>query len=211
MLEHLLKQGLSVSEARRRIKATIENTINNLQTSDNKVSPLLNKLADVTLTKCSENLPSSIRKRPVISKQRDWPEKKIIKDEPGTEIAKIEERNPEVLAKKILAQGRNLENKAKILSPRKSSSENPPPAVEVRRIPENKMEYPKYDIGSSLNNELVLPSHPRSRSSEQTEDVPTYHTNKMSSAPRAEQFEDRLKTIIHSVIQIFPFYVQFQL
>ena len=118
-----------MSDARRRVKVTIENTINALQSADNKVSPLLNKLADVTLTKC-EQLPSStqIRKRPVIAKQRDWPEKKIIKDEIisvppptsssqafSTEVAKIEEKNPEMLAKKIIAQGRSLE-KSKITS-----------------------------------------------------------------------------------------------
>ena len=113
---------MSMSDARRRVKVTIENTINALQGADNKVSPLLNKLADVTLTKC-EQLPSStqIRKRPVIAKQRDWPEKKIIKDEnipsSGTiitsEVAKIEEKNPEMLAKKIIAQGRSLESKSK--------------------------------------------------------------------------------------------------
>ena len=84
--------------------------------SDKNVSPLLNKLADVTLTKC-EQLPSStqIRKRPVVAKQKDWPEKKI-KDEMG----KIDEKNPEVLAKKIIAQGRNLEKSKSslLLSPR---------------------------------------------------------------------------------------------
>lgn len=245
MLDHLLKQGLSMSEARRRIKITIENTINDLQGSDNKVSPLLNKLADVTLTRC-EQLPSStqIRKRPVVTKQRDWPEKKIIKDEMppaasavanwSPEMAKIEERNPEMLAKKIIAQGRSLESKSKILSPRSSKDSQAPvvcaptsssapmpsapppsaplPAVEVRRIESNnKHDYPRLDLSSTLNNvqsqrdnggnePLVLPAHPRSRSSDQTEDIPTYHTNKMSSAPRAPQFEDRLKTIIHSVL-----------
>ena len=39
---------------------------------------------------------------------------------------------------------------------------------------------------------LVLPPHPRSRSSEHTED--------MSSTSRAEQFEDMLKTVINSVL-----------
>ena len=63
MLEHYLKQGLSMSEAKRRVKITIENTINALQVSDNKVSPILNKLSDVTLTKCSEQIPQ-IRKKP---------------------------------------------------------------------------------------------------------------------------------------------------
>merc|ERR1712223_1131333 len=159
MLEHLLKQGMNMSDARRRVKVTIENTINALQGADNKVSPLLNKLADVTLTKC-EQLPTStqIKKRPVIAKQRDWPEKKIIKDEnipsSGTiitsEVAKIEEKNPEMLAKKIIAQGRSLESKSKdrttsattMLSPRKQEviTPQPPPRtsgtveVEVRRI-----------------------------------------------------------------------------
>ena len=121
---------MSLTDARRKVRVTIENTINALQGGDNKVNPLgnqiLNKLADVTLTKCEQpptattQILTQIRKRPVIAKQRDWPEKKIIKDEnipsSGTiisEVAKIEEKNPEMLAKKIIAQGRSLESKSK--------------------------------------------------------------------------------------------------
>ena len=47
---------------------------------------------------------------------------------------------------------------------------------------------------------LVLPEHPRSRSSGSAPEDINYHTNKMASTPRAEQFEDRLKTIINSVL-----------
>ncbi len=207
MMDHLLKQGYSMPEARRRVKLTIENTINSLMqgSTENKPNLLLNKLADVTLTKCND--PSGnlqIRKRPVIAKQRDWPEKKLIKDEAN------EEKNPEVLAKKIIAEGRSLESSSMTMKANKTT-----PAVEVRRIEGQPrlVDLPRVDLSSSLSNMqsqnnqqqaqepmLVLPPHPRSRSSEHTEDIPTYHTNKMSSAPRAEQFEVRLKTIIHSVL-----------
>ena len=47
-----------MTDARRKVRTTIENTINALQGGDNKVNPLgnqiLNKLADVTLTKCEQ-------------------------------------------------------------------------------------------------------------------------------------------------------------
>merc|ERR1719414_2456143 len=139
MIDHLLKQGMTVGDAKRRVKLTIENTINALQGSDKNVSPLLNKLADVTLTKC-EQLPSStqIRKRPVVAKQKDWPEKKI-RPEEWQEMTKIEEKNPEMLAKKILAAGRTMENstsKSLLLSPRSKDPlvQRGSVEVEVRRI-----------------------------------------------------------------------------
>ena len=224
------------------------NYYSNFLGSDKNVSPLLNKLADVTLTKC-EQLPSStqIRKRPVVSKQKDWPEKKI-KETDSFDIAKIDEKNPEVLAKKIIAQGRNLEKSkgsAMLLSPRSKDPLLPRSSVEVevRRIEQppapppqqpqqppppsaappagpRLVDLPRVDLTSSLaasanvqskaamnltplqdnQNELILPPHPGSRSSDHTEEIAPYHANKMSSTPRAEQFEDRLKTIIHSVL-----------
>lgn len=230
MIDHLLKQGMTVGDAKRRVKLTIENTINALQGSDKNVSPLLNKLADVTLTKC-EQLPSStqIRKRPVVAKQKDWPEKKI-KDE-NNMVGKIDEKNPEVLAKKIIAQGRNLEkskSSAMLLSPR---SKDPMVArssveVEVRRIeqPARLVDLPRVDLTKNLaqqnhhsspninlppdnnqNNEpaLVLPAHPRPGSTTSSEAGRPNHML-IRSTPKAEQFEDRLKTIIQSVLSEDP-------
>ena len=187
-----------MTDARRKVRVTIENTINALQGGDNKVNPLgnqiLNKLADVTLTKCEQpptattQILTQIRKRPVIAKQRDWPEKKIIKDEIlavgsqiiPTEVAKIEEKNPEMLAKKIIAQGRSLEKSkvdhhrtssgssataATLLSPRKQEVITPQPQrssgtveVEVRRIEQQQqqqnrvVDLPRVDLTSTLNN-----------------------------------------------------------
>lgn len=102
----------------------------------------------------------------------------------------------------------------------------------------SKLELPKMDISMSMltsgmiptnDQQLILPSHPHSRSgsSDPNENV-TFASQKMSSTPRAEQvktspniiklvstfyerclihylllffqFEDRLKTIIHSVL-----------
>ncbi len=293
------------------------------------VAPLLNKLSDVTFTKCSstaavltsaspsassaaaaaaaaavtsEQITTQIRKRPRehVHKQRDWPEKRAktagAGDWHATTMAKIEEKNPEVLAKKILEQGRTLEKShlhhhnhhhhrtaaaTLTISPTKSSSQQqqhyhnsgfPPhhsghlgaPGVEVRKIeapmlsppppsqhqhqqhynrsPPGKpgailppgdlppgagrppiVDLPKMDLSMSIAAApssssgapppppssgvapppppLVLPPHPDSRSpsSEQTDDL-TYQKSKMSATPRAEQFEDRLKSIIHSVL-----------
>ena len=192
----LIFLGMSLTDARRKVRVTIENTINALQGGDNKVNPLgnqiLNKLADVTLTKCEQpptattQILTQIRKRPVIAKQRDWPEKKIIKDEIlavgsqiiPTEVAKIEEKNPEMLAKKIIAQGRSLEKSkvdhhrtssgssataATLLSPRKQEVITPQPQrssgtveVEVRRIEQQQqnrvVDLPRVDLTSTLNN-----------------------------------------------------------
>lgn len=91
------------------------------------------KLSDVTLTKCEQSLPLStqIRKRPrdQINRQKDWPEKRhkafppqannvgsVKESSPSKqsnwthpEVTKIEEKNPEILAKKIIEQGRSLE------------------------------------------------------------------------------------------------------
>ena len=174
---------------------------------------------------------------------------------------KIEEKNPEVLAKKILEQGRNLERSKTLLSPQSV----PPPSrhltqsVEVRRIEapihhqqqqptsssssykqtssasqhhqlditryehrqlppgqqqqqrSDMVDLPKMEMNMSLvssgmgpmNTEppLVLPPHPpsRSASSDLNDDV-TFSSSKMSSTPRAEQFETRLKNIIQSVL-----------
>ena len=77
----------------------------------------------ISRKKLLSNFSTQIRKRPVVAKQKDWPEKKI-KDE-NNMVGKIDEKNPEVLAKKIIAQGRNLEkskSSAMLLSPRSKVS-----------------------------------------------------------------------------------------
>ena len=122
-------------------------------------------MSDVTLTKCEQSLPLStqIRKRPRdhTNKQRDWPEKRHktipltnnivpLKDSSPTKAGnwsqtelKIEEKNPEALAKKIIEQGRNLEKSKStdaigILSPRSINNvchATPKTgAVEVRKV-----------------------------------------------------------------------------
>jgi len=162
----------------------------------------------------------------------------------------IEEKNPEVLAKKILEQGRNLERTKTLLSPQSLPSSRHPlssQSVEVRKIetpvqhqqqqtsyktqhaqlqpdptryehrqlppsqqPHHLVDLPKMEMNMSLVNTgmgpaneapLVLPPHPpsRSASSELNDDI-TFSSSKMSSTPRAEQFETRLKNIIQSVL-----------
>eukprot|EP00095_Tigriopus_kingsejongensis_P006310 maker-scaffold61_size441589-snap-gene-3.32 protein:Tk06310 transcript:maker-scaffold61_size441589-snap-gene-3.32-mRNA-1 annotation:"histone h3" len=236
----------------------------------NRVAPLLNKLSDVTFTKCgSEQVSTQIRKRPreQTHKQRDWPEKRCKAGghasgvssgppSPSGVVAKIEEKNPDMLARKIIDEGRTLERRTSAatltISPTKSRSYRdsfPPhhpvggplpvgagPGVEIRKLetisppyhrapqgapmqrPNSIVDLPKIDLAASLANStshhhlptssssglgLHLPPRPdsRSRSSERTgEGDVSFAKSKMSTTPRAEQFEDRLKTIIHSVL-----------
>ncbi|XP_059099088.1 histone-lysine N-methyltransferase, H3 lysine-79 specific-like [Tigriopus californicus] len=260
-----------------------------------KVAPLLNKLSDVTFTKCGgEQVSAQIRKRP--QKQRDWPEKRsklsaAASPPPSSPtawvptsssiVAKIEEKSPEMLARKIIDEGRTLEKQPAhqrpssaatlTISPTKANrsfhrdtfpphhsvgasgasgttgarSHHPPGMVEVRKIePMSPPSYPTMAVGSAVDlpkidlaasmaassashhhnhahhplhhqphghasvhpEGLLLPPHPdsrsRSRSSEHTLDGGdvSFAKSKMSTTPRAEQFEDRLKTIIHSVL-----------
>ena len=201
--------------------------------------------SDVTLTKCGE-ITTQIRKRPreQAAKQRDWPEKRsktggttVLDCWPSSTtasdgpVAKIEEKNPEMLAKKIIEQGRSLERRtsaATILSPTKNHHSSS--SVEVRKLDSSppysrtklptattmpsvsatvaamsssSVTLPKVDLNiPPHHHQLVLPPHPdsRSRSSEQTVDEMSFGKSKVSTTPRAEQFEDRLKTIIHSVL-----------
>ena len=323
------RKDLHPSKIREYVKRELEATTNGMGMSS-AVAPLLNKLSDVTFTKCSssaamvtsavsgagganapgtgavgaagsssisEQITTQIRKRPreQIHKQRDWPEKRAktgsAADWPSSStisMAKIEENNPEALAKKILEQGRSLEKSSHhrtsaatlTISPTKGSNHKssfPPhhlgaPGVEVRKIeppsssppppvssassfhrhpakhgggvhiqppPPNApahptsrsaglvVDLPKIDISMSMGAAttstsitpsgggmgngpplpqqqqppLVLPAHPdsRSQSSDHTDDL-TFAKSKMSATPRAEQFEDRLKSIIHSVL-----------
>ena len=319
------RKDLHPSKIREYVKRELE-TANGMSS----VAPLLNKLSDVTFTKCSssaamvtsavsgtggatagvaappgvgsggpstssisEQITTQIRKRPreQIHKQRDWPEKRAKtaaaasgdwSSAAATSMAKIEENNPEALAKKILEQGRSLEMSSHhrtsaatlTISPTKGSNQKssfPPhhlgaPGVEVRKIeppgsssppppppfsrviaktsggvhiqpssqgppihPTSRsaglvVDLPKIDISMSMGaatstssvagNQssasqppppppppLILPPHPdsRSQSSDHTDDL-SFAKSKMSTTPRAEQFEDRLKSIIHSVL-----------
>ena len=256
LFETMIKTGLTPTEVRQIVRKQIEAAVNGLvavaegkQPGDTRVTPLLNKLSDVTLTKCpSDQLPSStqIRKRPR-DKQKDWPEKRhkpVVAGKEWPEI-KTEEKSPDALAKKIIEQGRSQE-KSKI-----GSLSIAPSPVEVRKLetrpmtapvhhqpppppppraaaptlplppPQPTMQppapptsggLPKIDLAAALSNAgrhaaeehppLVLPPHPdsRSRSSEQTAEDMSYASTKVNSTPRAEQFEDRLKTIIRSVL-----------
>ena len=181
------------------------------------VAPLLNKLSDVTFTKCSssaamvtsavsasgagagsaasgvggaagsasisEQITTQIRKRPreQIHKQRDWPEKRAktgssAADWPSsstTSMAKIEDRDPEALAKKILEQGRSLEKSSHhrtsaatlTISPTKGTNHKssfPPhhlgaPGVEVRKIEPPSSSPPPTSAASSFNRHPAKP------------------------------------------------------
>lgn len=281
------KNGVLLSQAQ--IKDIVQKEIDAILKSKplprSKGPPMLNKLSDVTFTKCGEQVTTQIRKRSkeMAAKQRDWPEKRrrISSTEwkdPGrvSPQVKIEEKNPELLARKIIEQGRNLERKTSAatltISPTKGHGlpphQNYTSPAEIRKIDSVSPSYsaarrvsltsppgsmlppsnpfggrpqqlpptrslpmssaspivtssssslsvalPKVDLSATMQASssrgyppMALPPHPesRSRSSEQTAEELSFGKSKMSSTPRAEQFEDRLKTIIHSVLSSDP-------
>ncbi|CAB4066709.1 DOT1L [Lepeophtheirus salmonis] len=171
------------------------------------VTPLLNKLSDVTFTKCpppEETLtsPQKRSKDQMPPKHRDLHRKRQISS--WNESVTIEPRPYE---------------KANIISPggvevRRIDS----PAVSSYDISPSKqqsssrlVDLPKIDLAQSMqavNNgvsgsraDITLQSHPDSRSnSSEHIDETNFAKSKVCTTPRAEQFQDRLKTIIHSVL-----------
>jgi hypothetical protein len=194
-----------------------------------KVSPLLNKLSDVTLTKCGAAGVGSAemirkRSREMAPKQRDWPEKRSKVSAGGDWAPSYEDRNGE---------GARTSAATLIISPSKQQQQHldlrkmevvSPPSAQGQlqgyypgyypqkgpAAPMKSVELPRVDLGGMMGSRettvpaLILPPHPRpdsrSRSSEHTAEDTSYTKSKVSSTPRAEQFEDRLKTIIHSVL-----------
>lgn len=112
------------------------------------------------------------------ARSQDWP------DVP--DIAKIEEQNPEILAQKILEKGRMIEASKLSANCNKFSSNKPLYQNNQKVLP-------------ARNNNMPAPSPVTKRS--KVSNYPNLMANqKLQEPPRIANFEDRLKSIITSVL-----------
>lgn len=176
----------------------ISSTLSQRKKLHNQVSRLENELLALEKTSEDRKQTNILSNKPlpaVISKQsrksrdyrtrsQDWP------DVP--DIGKIEEQNPEILAQKILETGRKIEasklfcktNYVNFESKERNSSSK-------SNLPQNQRQ------SSKVNNNMPAPMHVKRHSSKSTY---IYNTNRISEPPRVVNFEDRLKSIITSVL-----------
>ena len=148
-----LRQGQARDMVRREIDMVMSGAvIGTSSRHDPKVAPLLNKLSDVTFTKCPNNanttaigsgaeITTQIRKRPRESnqKQRDWPEKRCRLDDPEMASRKIIEDSPMSTDPGIIHHQRKTSAATLTISPTKQqhherSVSHPSTPVEVRKI-----------------------------------------------------------------------------
>lgn len=126
---------------------------------------------------------ASRKAREYRTRSQDWP------DVP--DIGKIEEQNPEILAQKILETGRKIE--ASKMVGNKSNFTN----IDVKeRNLKNHIQMNQRPIPRVNNN---MPA-PVSVSKRCTKVAANYSSNRTSEPPRVVNFEDRLKSIITSVL-----------
>ncbi|XP_011339395.1 histone-lysine N-methyltransferase, H3 lysine-79 specific isoform X3 [Ooceraea biroi] len=113
------------------------------------------------------------------SRSKEWP------DVP--DIGKIQENNPEILAQKILETGRQIEAGRKQPTNRQSTSGNS--SSSRTRLPQASLSF----SGTSASISSTQPIQAANK------DVPS-RTTSMQEPPRVANFEDRLKSIITSVL-----------
>ena len=115
---------------------------------------------------------SSRKNREGRSRSQEWP------DVP--DIGKIQENNPEILAQKILETGRQIEA-GRILNRQNSSTSS-----------NSRTRLPQASLSFSTTSSSISSSQPQINNKEAT--------NRTQEPPRVANFEDRLKSIITSVL-----------
>ncbi|XP_019765115.1 histone-lysine N-methyltransferase, H3 lysine-79 specific isoform X2 [Dendroctonus ponderosae] len=152
------------------------------------------KQAQVLLSTRQQQIPAKVsrKSREYRTRSQDWPE--------VPDIAKIEEQNPEILAQKILETGRKIEA-SKQLSSITTNKTSPypthkPTASNQKTIVRNNMPapLPVSKRQKTVHNfaPTIIATNPNNASNNQLQ--------KVQEAPRIANFEDRLKSIITSVL-----------
>ncbi|XP_022901113.2 histone-lysine N-methyltransferase, H3 lysine-79 specific isoform X1 [Onthophagus taurus] len=167
----------------------ISSTLSQRKKLHNQVSMLENEV--LSLEKSSEerkqaqalnvrqqNSKVSRKSRDYRTRSQEWPE--------VPDMVKIEEQNPEILAQKILEKGRMLE--ASKMSSNKPVTKNHTTNGNGQRSSRNAMPAPQaVSKRAKLNNYQQNP-------------INTINTSRSQEPPRITNFEDRLKSIITSVL-----------
>lgn len=182
--EFILREISSTLSQRKKLHCQVTRLENELlileKTNDDRkqANVLPNKPQPAAINKQSR------KSRDYRTRSQDWP------DVP--DIGKIEEQNPEILAQKILETGRKIEA-SKLLS--KSNYVNFD-CKERNSLLKNNLSQNQRQ-SSKLNNNMPAPMHIKRNSSKAAF---IYNTNRISEPPRVVNFEDRLKSIITSVL-----------
>lgn len=144
----------------------------------------------------------SQRKRDLRSRSQEWP------DVP--DIGKIEENNPEILAQKILETGRQIEagkllknkelEKKTLLSVATCGPDSvlmpAPSAIKAQNQRAGSQQpSPQQQLQQQLPQQVAVPKNTNSPNNSSSSGVP-----KMQESPKVVNFEDRLKSIITSVL-----------
>lgn len=153
----------------------LENELSTLEKMEER------KQAQMSLKTQSQGINKSSRKsRDYRIRTQDWP------DVP--DIGKIEEQNPEILAQKILETGRKIEASKMIVNMNKSNEENNKDRSNIHKnYSQNRQ---KVNMPAPISN--VKQRCPKTQNN--------YNQNRTSEPPRVDNFEDRLKSIITSVL-----------
>lgn len=141
----------------------------------------------------TSNIKSSRKSRDYRTRSQDWP------DVP--DIGKIEEQNPEILAQKILETGRKIEASKMVNNTSKSSSLENKERNNHKMYSQQNQRQPSKINTSNTNNNNTNNNMPAPMSVSSKRSKPNnYNQNRIPEPPRVVNFEDRLKSIITSVL-----------
>ncbi|CAG9759880.1 unnamed protein product [Ceutorhynchus assimilis] len=152
------------------------------------------KQTQVTLSARQQQAPAKVsrKSREYRTRSQDWPE--------VPDIAKIEEQNPEILAQKILETGRKIEaSKLSAITNHKNSSY----PIHNKPLPNNPKGIVKNNMPAPLpvsKRQKTLHNYPATIVSTSSSNTANNQIQKVQEAPRIANFEDRLKSIITSVL-----------
>ncbi|XP_011696604.1 PREDICTED: histone-lysine N-methyltransferase, H3 lysine-79 specific isoform X2 [Wasmannia auropunctata] len=188
--DYLLKEISATLSQRKRLHSQVsklEHELNVLERTSNEkqAAAIAQQQKDATGSKHSQNLHhggqqqsskngTTRKSREGRSRSQEWPE--------VPDIGRIHENNPEILAQKILETGRQIEA-GRISNPRQSGNSN------------SKTRLPQASLSFSTSSSI---SSTQSQSQTTNKDVP--NTHRTQEPPRVANFEDRLKSIITSVL-----------
>lgn len=162
----------------------LENELNSLEKIEER------KQATMSLKTQPQSIKASRKSRDYRIRTQDWP------DVP--DIGKIEEQNPEILAQKILETGRKIEA-SKMIVNTKNNSEEMKDRSNVHKSYSHQSRHSQKANSSNMPAPMAVS---KQRCTKSTSSSNNNYNNQIrtSEPPRVVNFEDRLKSIITSVL-----------
>lgn len=179
--ELVLREISSTLAQRKKLHSQVsrlENELNSLEKIEERKCQ-----AQMSVKTPPQNIKSSRKSRDYRIRTQDWP------DVP--DIGKIEEQNPEILAQKILETGRKIEASKMIVNPKDD--------LKDRSNIHKNYSHQNRQQKTTNNNNMPAPM-PVSKQRGSKPASNNNATSRTSEPPRVVNFEDRLKSIITSVL-----------